>query len=135
MHPNDSSQPATTTRDLRIFGLVFGTAFGLMMGLGIPLLRHRQLLPWPWAVTAAVWLLAVAVPESLRGFHVLWTGFGRKVGLIQTRIMLGIVFFLVVTPLGWLMRLFRRRASFDPAARTYRVPSVARSPQSMERPF
>ena len=53
-------------------------------------------------------------------------------------IIAGAIFFLVILPVGWIMR----RAGNDPMARrldrgapSYRVPSRVSDPSSMERPF
>ncbi len=63
--------------------------------------------------------------------------FGHVMGFINTRILLGLVFYLILTPLGVLMRLF----GWDPMQRrlgqntSYRVPSRDKDQRHFERPF
>jgi hypothetical protein len=58
---------------------------------------------------AAVLLLAAAVaPALLRPVYRGWMRFGEALAWVKTRIILTLVFFLVVTPIGLLMRLFGR---------------------------
>jgi hypothetical protein len=135
MNERTPEQPTVSTRDLCIFGLTVGIAFGTMFGVVLPLLRRSGLRAWPWAVAAVLVAAALGAPESLRRFHKVWMRLGHVLGAIQSRVLLAIVFFLVVTPLGLLRRLARKAHGFDPQAATYRVPSVARPPRSMERPF
>jgi hypothetical protein len=127
--------PPLTARDLRIFGITFAAAFAVTLGLIVPLIRRAHFAFWPWAIAAVFLLFALAAPEALRRFHTLWMWLGHRLGAIQSRIILSIVFFLIVTPLGWLMRLTRKSRGFDRGAATYRIPSTPRAAKTMERPF
>jgi hypothetical protein len=129
------AESPVTTRDLRQFGIVFGSAFGIVFGAVIPLIRRGHLVTWPWAVTIFFVLLALAVPEALRGFRSLWMKFGERLGAVQSKIVLTIVYYTVVTPLGWIRRLSGKPRRFDPDAATYRVPATPRAPRTLERPF
>jgi hypothetical protein len=53
-------------------------------------------------------LLGLAVPRALGPIYRLWMKLAEALGWINTRILLIIVYYLVVTPIGLLMRLFRR---------------------------
>ena len=67
-------------------------------------------------------LLAALVPGVLAPANRLWTKFGLLLHHIVSPIALGILFFLVVTPTGLLMRLFGKdplRLRFDPDADSY----------------
>jgi len=67
-------------------------------------------------------LLAVLVPRVLAPANRLWTKFGLLLHHIVSPLALGVLFFLVVTPTGLLMRLFGKdplRLRFDPAADSY----------------
>jgi hypothetical protein len=134
MTPAESPQELSE-RDLRIFGFLFGAVFGGVFGFAIPLLRHRQAWLWPWGVTIVVWAISAAAPRALRQFHGIWMKFGHAMGMVQSRIILAIVFFTVLTPLGWLLRLLRSRRPRVVSKASYRVPSEVRSIESMERPF
>ena len=63
---------------------------------------------------------------------------GEALGWINTRIILGLVYYGLVTPMGVMMRLLGRdpmRRRFEPAANTYRVPRPTRPCGHMDRQF
>jgi carbamoyltransferase len=97
----------SSTRALRRFGFTLGIAL-LVFAIGL-VFKHR-LLTWPLAAVAAV-LIAVAqfAPAKLRQSHWVWTMLSRAIGWFTTRVILTVLFFLVVTPLGLLQRLFGKR--------------------------
>lgn len=60
------------------------------------------------AIAAVLVLLALIAPAVLRPVYRGWMLLGEALGWINTRIILTVVFFLVVTPIGLLLRLFGR---------------------------
>jgi saxitoxin biosynthesis operon SxtJ-like protein len=98
-----SQEPATGSSD-RSFGLVFAGFFAVLT-------LHswwRAGRAWPiYLAIAAVFLTAaLARPSLLRGLNRAWTKLGSILGAIVTPIVMGLLFFLVVTPIGLLIRLF-----------------------------
>lgn len=123
--------------ELRNFGLILGALFALFFGL-VPFLRHHEIVRWPWAVAGVLWLAALAYPRILTWPHLGWTRLGHAMGWFNTRVILTVVFMVAVTPLGFILWLFgrdRMRRGFEPKRESYRVPSKARPPESMEKPF
>ena len=90
----------------RAFGLtVAGVCF--LFGLW-PLVRGAQ--PRSWALIAGA-LFACAgfvSPRLLGPLHSLWIGLGLVLHRIVNPIVMGLVYFLVVTPTGWILRLLKR---------------------------
>jgi len=87
----------------RSFGLVFGAVFALValwpvLG-GIPV-------RW-WALALAIALLAVSftIPGLFKPFNRLWFAFGLLLGKVIAPLVMGLVFFLAVTPTALLARL------------------------------
>jgi len=112
-----------TTKQLRSFGLTVGGVFALI-GLW-PLILHAADPRW-WSVVVAGILIAPALvyPNSLFWPYKGWMFIGHVLGWINTRIILGVVFYLIVTPIG----IVRRWLGKDPMGRrlqpdldTYRV--------------
>ena len=104
----------------RSFGFVFAAVF-LIVGL-YPLLHAAGIRIWAIVVSGLFLLLAALAPRVLAPANRLWTKFGLLLHNIVSPIALGILFFLVVTPTGLLMRLFGKdplRLRFDPAADSY----------------
>jgi len=60
------------------------------------------------AVAAVLLLLAAVAPAALRPVYRGWMKLGAALGWINTRIILTVAFFLVVTPIGVIMRLAGR---------------------------
>ena len=66
---------------------------------------------WSWGVAAvAVLLLAWRAPRLLTPLALAWLWLGHLLGAVNSRVILALVFFLVVTPVALLFRLFGRDA-------------------------
>jgi Saxitoxin biosynthesis operon protein SxtJ len=104
-----------TNKQLRSFGFTVGGIFALI-GFWPLILRGED--PRWWALVIATGLLvpAVVFPRSLVGVHKGWMAIGHVLGWINTRIILGFVFYLIVTPIG----IFRRWLGKDPMGRQLR---------------
>jgi hypothetical protein len=87
----------------RSFGLVFAGFFALVAVL--PLLSGKP--PRWWAVGVALAFLAVTLtrPTLLHPLNRLWTRLGLLLGKMMTPIVVGIIFYAVITPIGWLRRM------------------------------
>ena len=124
--------------ELRRFGLTTGAIVIALFGLLLPWLFGKSLPLWPWIIAAALALPALAVPQALGPVYHGWLKFGHVLGWINTRLILGILFFIVVTPISAFMRLLghdpmRKRLETDKS--TYRVDATKRNPDHFERPF
>ena len=105
-------QNEITAKQLRSFGLTVGGIFAL---IGVrPVVVHNAGLRW-WSivVASALMLSALAYPRSLFWIHKGWMRVRHIMGSINTRIILGMVFYVVVTPIG----LARRLLGKDPMGR------------------
>jgi hypothetical protein len=125
-------------QELRNFGLLTGALIALVFGLLLPWMHRWSLPRWPWIVGLALWLPAIIWPAALLPFYRGWTALGLVLGWINSRIILSLLFFLVITPMGLLRRALGHDAvarRFEPEAESYRVTSRARSKESMEKPF
>jgi len=61
-------------------------------------------------VAIALHLLNMTVPVIYRPIAIVWLGLSDVMGAVMSRVLLSIVFFLVVTPIGILRRLFGKDA-------------------------
>ncbi len=92
----------------RKFGLTVGIAF-LVLG-GIVWWRDHLLLARIFAVLGGALVLAgLVMPTHLGPVQRAWMGLAHAISKVTTPIFMGIVFYLVMTPMGRLMRLFGRR--------------------------
>ncbi|MBZ5609643.1 MAG: hypothetical protein LAP38_15385 [Acidobacteriia bacterium] len=119
-HEDFSRQAEAKGSSDRTFGVVFAVFFALL-GLA-PLRTHHSIRWWALAVSLVFLALAVLRPAWLHPFNRLWTQLGLLLGRVVSPIVMGLLFFLVVTPVGFLLRLLGKdplRLAPDPGASTY----------------
>lgn len=122
----------------RSFGLVFAVVFAAI-GF-IPLFFGAK--PRTWGLVLGVVFLAAAfiLPGALAPLNRLWLRFGLLLHKVVSPLVLGIMFFLVVTPIGLLMRATGKdplRLKFERQSKSYwidrRPPGP--SPESLKNQF
>ena len=101
---DDIKQLKTSPRDLRKFGLMVG---GVFVALGLLFLwRHPGRTPyfvWPGGVLMAV---GAIYPRALKYVYIAWMSLAFALGFVMAHVILTLFFFLVITPIGLLARLF-----------------------------
>lgn len=121
----------------RRFGLELG--FVLLLIALWPYARHGATPSMTLvAIGAALAGLGLLAPLSLRLPHILWMGFGRLLGRITTPLLLGLLYFFVVAPLGFVARLLGRDRLglvFDRSAASYRENRLKGSSTDLERSY
>ncbi|MDX1460237.1 MAG: SxtJ family membrane protein [Xanthomonadales bacterium] len=128
---------------LRQFGLMFAAVLAVLFGVVIAGFRHGwtawHAWPlWPWIVAGMIAAWALVHPASLKWLYRPWMRFAVVAGWINTRLIMLLLFYLVMLPIGLVMRLFGHdpmRRRFDPDAGSYRVESDKPSPGDLEKPF
>ena len=90
----------------RSFGAVFFVVF-LLIGLW-PILKGNEIRIWSIAISLIFLILGILNSKILTPFNKVWFRFGIFLGNFISPIIMGIVFFLVVTPTGLIMKLFRK---------------------------
>ena len=85
------------------FGIVFFVVFLLISFY--PLLNNESIRLWSLVFSFIFLVLGVLNSNILTPLNKLWFKFGILLGKIISPIIMGIIFFLVVTPIGLLMRL------------------------------
>lgn len=95
---------------------------------------------WPWltSVVIVVLLFTLAVPAALGPVQALLTKVGHGVSKVVNPALLGLVYFVIITPMAWMMRQFgydsmRRERSRN--AESYREPSDDTATHRFDRPF
>ena len=89
--------------ELRRFSLIMALGFGILGGLLI--WRARQAGPYIAGLAALFLLSGLAWPRALAPVERGWMAFSRVLSVISTYVILTIMFFLVITPIGLLLRL------------------------------
>lgn len=125
-------------KGLREFGLISGTIVAVIFGFILPVFRHHSLPVLPWIIGVFFWLWAIVAPATLNFVYKIWMRIGLVLGWIQTRLILGIVFYVIICPMALIKRLLNRdsmRRSFEPNLSSYALTSKIKTKESMERPF
>ena len=86
------------------FGIVFFVVF-LLISL-YPLINNESIRIWSLVISLIFLVLGILNSNLLSPLNKIWFKFGIFLGKIISPIIMGIIFFLVVTPIGLIMRLF-----------------------------
>ena len=124
--------------ELRKFGFVTGIIVIVLFGLLLPWIFAYPWSAWPWVISGVLCLWALVVPASLFVVYKHWMKFGHVAGWINTRIILGIMFFLVFFPVGVMMRIFANdpmKRELDSESKSYRIESAPLEKQHVEKPY
>jgi hypothetical protein len=122
---------------LRSFGLLVG---GILAALGIvPVLLHPHgLHPWLFILGALLFGCGAVLPRSLAPVYRLWMWLGHILGEVNTRIIMAVLYYVVLTPFACVMRIVRHdplRRAFDASADSYRVLRESRDVSHMRHQF
>ena len=88
------------------FGIVFFVVF-LLVAL-YPLIHAEEIRLWSLIISIIFLILGLLNSKILGPLNKIWFKFGILLGKIVSPLIMGIIFFLVVTPIGLIMRLLRK---------------------------
>lgn len=130
--------PVPSKSELRKFAFIMAGMVSLFFGVLVPWLWGLGFIVWPWPVCAVFALWGTVWPKGLQPVHWVWMRFGMLIGWVNSRIILGIVFYLIITPAGLVMRWLGN----DPMHRelerdqlSYRKSSIVAPAKHFERPY
>jgi hypothetical protein len=125
MATNESLQShrKVTVGSERNFGIVFAVVFAI---IAFAPLYHGGSVHW-WAIglSAAFLVCALAAPRVLRPLNHLWFKFGLLLHHVTNPIIMGVLYFAAVVPMGLVLRLLGKdllRLKPDKAAGSYWIP-------------
>ncbi|MFY4731133.1 SxtJ family membrane protein, partial [Nitrospira sp. BLG_2] len=128
---------AATHRELRQFGLLVGGIFAVI-GVWPPLVHSEPARLWAVILGGALIVPGAIMPWVLAPVHKAWMWIGHILGWINTRILLGVVFYGLVTPIGIIFRIMGKdemRRAFAESNSTYRVLKAPRPRSHMKYQF
>ena len=88
------------------FGIVFFVVF-LITGL-FPLINDQEIKVWSLLASLIFLILGLINSKILTPLNKIWFKFGILLGKIVSPIIMGMIFFLVVTPIGILMKILKK---------------------------
>jgi hypothetical protein len=131
--------PTLDKKGLRKFGITTGVIIVVLFALFFPWVFDVTTMPmWPWILAALLWVPALLIPSALRPVYTTWMKIGHAIGWVNTRIILGVLFYALILPMGLIMRLFGKdpmARKLDKSVSSYRVKSVSESKDRLEKPF
>ena len=90
----------------RSFGIVFFLVFVLISFY--PLINNESIRFWSLIIAFIFLVLGVLNARILSPLNKLWSKFGILLGRIVSPIVMGVIFFFVVTPTAFLMKLLKK---------------------------
>jgi hypothetical protein len=122
----------------RTFGFVFA-AFFLIVAI-LPAVRGHALRRWALLPSGVFLVASVTAPAILAPLNRAWTALGTLLQAVVNPLVLGVLFYLVFTPFGWMLRRMGKdflRLRPAPGAPTYWIPRSppGPAPETMTRQF
>ena len=124
-------------KELRNFGLLIGAIFSCI-GLWPMLFREEPLRLWAVMTGSLLILAGTLAPTWLSPIHRGWMWIGHVLGWMNTRILLAVIFYGLITPIGIVFRVLGKdtmRQAFSDTSSTYRVNRQARPASHMKFQF
>jgi predicted membrane metal-binding protein len=138
LHEDFSREEHVKAGSDRGFGFVFAGFFALVSALS----WWRGHAGWHWTLplAAAFVVVALVYPRLLAPLNKLWLKFGLLLYKVMNPLVLGLLFFVTITPIGIVMRLFGKdflRLRLDRSAKSYWIERTPPGPppQSMKNQF
>ena len=103
-------QSSPSKKQLREFGFLIGLVFPILIGWVLPLIFGHLFRAWTLWIGIPSLILAIIKPSLLFYPYKAWMALGLILGWINSRIILGLVFILVLQPISLIMRIF----GYDP---------------------
>ncbi len=132
---NISFRQQVKQRDIRIFGYIWAAIF--LFTAFYPLIKGSDIRLWAAITGTAFLIIGTFFPPVLKYFYIAWVKFGELTGNIISKIALFFIFFLLITPMGIIMRLAGKdflNKEFDKNAATYWINRESQ-PASMKNQF
>lgn len=113
VYPGLNMKPRPSDKALRSFAGIMAIAC-VILGLAL-LMRGNPEFLLAWAIATLFFVTGAIRPKWLYWVHFIWMKFAFVLAWINTRLLLGIIFYFILTPVSLAMRLFR----FDPLDRAF----------------
>ena len=138
LHEDYSREEEVKAGSDRSFGLVFAGFFAILGALS--LWRHSQTWHYTLPLAAVFLVVALTYPRVLGPLNRLWLKFGLLLYKVMNPIVLGLLFFVTIMPIGLVMRAMGKdflRLKREPDAKSYWIARTPPGPppQSMKNQF
>ena len=93
-------------KTLKEFGFLIGFTFPFLIGWILPLIGGHSFRTWTLYIGIPSLILAITKPSLLLYPYKAWMKLGHILGWLNSRIILGLVFLIVLQPIALIMRIF-----------------------------
>ena len=96
----------TSSKEIRKFALVIAIALGVIGSFIYVKFGNFDVAGWLWGIGILFFILGFILPSVLRPIYKIWMFLGFFIGGIVSRVILTVLFYVVLTPTGLVLRLF-----------------------------
>ena len=96
----------TSSKEIRKFGLVIAIALGVIGSFVYVKFGNFDVVGWLWGIGLLFLILGFILPSILRPVYRIWMLLAYFIGGIVSRVILTVLFYVVLTPTGLVLRLF-----------------------------
>ena len=97
-------------KQLRDFGFLIGFGFPILIGFLLPVITGHAFRTWTLYIGFPALILGMLKPQFLVYPYKIWMKLGHALGFINSHIILGLVFLVVLQPIALIMKIF----GYDP---------------------
>ena len=133
-----SNKTQFSPKELRDFGLIMAGMLILMFGFVLPWIFSFSTPYWPFIAALVFAVVALLRPVLLGPVNRIWLKISDVLGWINTRLVMGVMFFLLIAPIGILMRLLGKDTlskKLSDEQTSYRIITKVRDKKHLEKPF
>jgi len=93
--------------DLQKFGITVGVI--LLIIAGFLFWKEKESFQIVFAIGIILFVFGITIPVLLKPVYLVWMIFATILGWFMTRVILSLLFYVIVTPIGLISRLFRKQ--------------------------
>ena len=93
-------------KKLREFGLFFGLIFSFLIGWLLPIIFDHKIRLWSIFFGLPFIVFGIFSPNYLKYFYKKWIQIGNFLAFVNSHIILGLIFLVVMQPIALIMKLF-----------------------------
>ena len=93
--------------EVKKFGFILAAMF-FIIGCIQMLKGHERVFTWLLVFSAASFIISITLAKLLIPFYLVFSKIAYAIGWFNTRLILCIIFYCIITPIGLIMKLFRK---------------------------
>lgn len=128
----------TDRKQVNSFFVIFGVMVILIFGLLLPWVFEYEIPLWPFIIAGISFLLLLASFNFKNKLFDGWMTFAGVIGKVNTFLILALLFFIVITPFGFVLRKLKKleiESDEYESKSSYIIPSDHMKTFDFERPF